>query len=202
MLRVRGEQDRLDPVARAEIERALPAAAHGEVSEGDGRAVDTRNVVGVSLRRRRVVGRDQQLVVRDEARRAVDDVAVVDEEARALEALSQRAAEVPFDPSTVDRDAQQQQPEQHGELVRVAEPTQVGRQLGRPREELVAGTQAFLDPRRRISRLPQEPSQVERGAGALGLGRLGSAGRRDAPEGLHGAPPSGARTTCSSSGRT
>ena len=106
-----------------------------------------RNVVGVSLRCRRVVGRDQQLVVRDEARRAVDDVAVVDEEARVLEALSQRVAEVPLDARTIDRHAQQQQPEQHGELVRVAEPAQVRRQLRRTGKKLVAGTQAFLDPR-------------------------------------------------------
>ena len=170
------------------------------------RATDGRCTPGTwsacRLRGRRVVGRDQQLVVRDEARRAVDDVAVVDEEARALEALSQRAADVPLDARTIDRDAEQQQPEQHGELVRVAEPTQVRRQLGRPGEELVAGTEPFLDPRRGVSGLPQKPGQVERGAGALRLGRIGSAGRWDAPERLHGAAPSGARTTCSSSGRT
>ena len=140
--------------------------------------------------------------MRDEARRAVDDVAVVDEEARAFEALSQRAADVPLDARTIDWHAQQQQPEQHGELVRVAEPTQIRRQLGGSGKKLIAGTQAFLDPRRGVSGLPQEPGQVERGAGAFRHGRIGSAGRWDAPERLHGAAPSGARTTCSSSGRT
>ena len=125
--------------------------------------------------------------MRDEARRAVDDVAVVDEKAGVLEAPPEPAADEPVDARTVDRDAEQQQPQQHRELVRVAEPTQVGRQLAATGEELVARAEPFLDPRRGVSGLSQEPRQLERGACALRLGRAGPAGRRDAPEGLHGA---------------
>ena len=53
VLGVRGEQDRLDPVAGAQVERALARAANGQVRERDRRAVHARHVVGVLLRPRR-----------------------------------------------------------------------------------------------------------------------------------------------------
>ncbi len=94
MLCVGGEQDRLDPVAGAEVERSLAFAANGQVRERDGRTVHARHVICIGLCPTRVVGRDQQLVVRDEARRAVDDFAVLDEQPGAREAgLQPRAHE-------------------------------------------------------------------------------------------------------------
>ena len=94
VLRVRGEQDRLDAVAGAEVEGALAAPAHGQVGEGDGRAVHAGDVVGVRLCGARVVGGDQELVVRDEARGPVDGVPVGDEKAGTLEVLPQLVADV------------------------------------------------------------------------------------------------------------
>ncbi len=73
---MRGEQDRLDPVPGAEVEGALALAANGQVGEGHGWTVHARHVVGVCLGRAGVIRRDQQLVVRNEARRAVDDLRV------------------------------------------------------------------------------------------------------------------------------
>ena len=76
------EEDRLDPVAGAEVERALARAAHGQVSEGDGRPVNARHVVGVLVCGGGVIGCDQQLVVRDDARGAANEVVVRGEQAR------------------------------------------------------------------------------------------------------------------------
>ena len=85
-LGMRCEQDRLDPVAGTEVERMLALAANGQVGESDGRAVDARHVVGVRFRGAGVVGRDEQLVVRNDARSPVDDLRVPDEKPCAGEA--------------------------------------------------------------------------------------------------------------------
>ena len=185
VLCVRGEQDRLDAVAGAEVEGALAAPAHGQVGEGDGRAVHAGYVVGVRLCGARVVGGDQQLVVRDEARRPVDVVPVVDEKPGTLEALPQLVADVLLDAPTGDGDAEQEEAEQHGELVRVAETSQVGRKLGRPGQELVARCEPLLDSQRLVARLPQQPRQLD-GRLRARPGRVGATGRRDAADGLHG----------------
>ena len=50
-LGVGGEQDRLDPVTGAKVERTLALAANGQVRERDRRAVHARHVVGVPFRR-------------------------------------------------------------------------------------------------------------------------------------------------------
>ena len=91
-LGVRGEQDCLDPVAGAKVEGTLALAADGQVGEGDGRAMHAWHMVGVRLCRARMIGRDQQLVVRDEARRPVDDLGVVDEKLGSREARPQLCA--------------------------------------------------------------------------------------------------------------
>ena len=186
MVCVRGQQDRLDAVSGTEVEGALAAPAHGQVGEGDGRSVHAGDVIRVGLRGAGVVGGDQELVVRDEARGPVDDVPVADEEAGGREMLPQLAADVRLDLRTGDGDPEQEEPKQHGELVRVAEPSQVRRQLGRARQELVAGREPLLDPRRLVPRLPQQPRQLDGRSRALCLGRVWAAGRRDAADGLHG----------------
>jgi hypothetical protein len=89
---VRGEQDRLDSVAGAEVEGTLALAANRQVGESDGRAVHARHVVGVCFSCACMIGRDQQLVVRDDPRRAVDDLAVPDEKAGSCEPRSQLCA--------------------------------------------------------------------------------------------------------------
>jgi hypothetical protein len=77
-----------------------------------------------------VVGRDQQLVVRDQPRRPVDDVAVVDEQAGAGDQRTKLLAYELVDPIARDRHAEEEESQQHRELVGGAEPPQVGRQLG------------------------------------------------------------------------
>jgi hypothetical protein len=59
VLRVRREQDRLDPVPSAEVECALTRAAHGEVGERDRRPVHARHVVRVPVRGGAVIRCDQ-----------------------------------------------------------------------------------------------------------------------------------------------
>ena len=202
MLGVRGEQDRLDPVAGAEVEGALALAANGQVGEGDGRAMHARHVVGVRFWRARVIGRDQQLVVRDEAGRPVDDVGVLDEKPGSGEARLQLRAPTSSSTRARDGNAEQEEPEQHGELVRVAEPPQVRRQLGRAREELVAGREPLLDPVRLVAGDPQQPGELDRRSRALGARGVGAPGRGTARTGSTAGRASRARRSCSSSGRT
>ena len=154
MLGVRGEQDRLDPVAGAEVEGLLALAANGQVGECDGRAVHARHVVGVRFCCARMVGRDQQLVVRDESRRPMDDLSVVDEKPGSREARPQLRADEIVESRARDGDAEQEEPQQHGQLVRIAEPPQVRRQLGRAREELVARREPLLDALRLVPGVP------------------------------------------------
>jgi len=89
---VRCQQDRLDPVAGAEVEGTLTLAANRQVGESDGRAVHARHMVSVRFSRARMIGGDQQLVVRDDSRSAVDHLAVVDEEANLREPRPQLRA--------------------------------------------------------------------------------------------------------------
>jgi len=142
---VRGEQDCLDAVTGTKVEGALTLAADGQVREGYGRAMHAWHMVGVCFCSARMIGRDQQLVVRDEARRPVDDLGVLDEKLGSRQARLQLRAHELIESCARDGNAKQEESEKHGQLVRVAEPSQVGRQLGRAREELVAGCQPLLD---------------------------------------------------------
>jgi hypothetical protein len=103
------------------------------------------HMVGVGFCSARMIGRDQQLVVRDEARRPVDDLGVLDEKLGSREARLQLRAHELIEACARDGNAKQEESEKHGQLVRVAESSQVGRQLGRAREELVAGCEPLLD---------------------------------------------------------
>ena len=91
-----------------------------------------------------MVGRDQQLIVRDESRRPVNGVGVVDEARLPRGAPAVRAEEL-VEACAFDGNTEQEQSEQHGQLIRVAEPSQVGRQLGRAGEQLVPGCEPLLD---------------------------------------------------------
>jgi hypothetical protein len=117
VLGVGGEQDRLNPVAGAQVERALAGAADGEVCERDRRSVHAWDVIGMAFRERRMIRCDQQLVVRDDARGAVNDVSVLDEQARCPEALAKSPLEQRLEARAPDRDAEQEEPDEHGEPV-------------------------------------------------------------------------------------
>ena len=83
-----------------------------------------------------------------------------------------------------DGNAEQEEPQQHGQLVRVAEPPQVRRQLGRTREELVARREPLLDPGGLVARDAQQPRELDRGLRALRARRIGPRGRGDGADGL------------------
>jgi hypothetical protein len=127
---MRCEQDRLDPVAGAEVEGMLARATNGQVREGDGRAVNAWHVVAVRFRGAGSIGRDEQLVVGNEARSAVEDVVVLDEKPCTDEEPSELGGDELVDPRTRHGNAEQEEPQQHCEDVRVAEPPEVRRELG------------------------------------------------------------------------
>ena len=85
-----------------------------------------------------------------------------------------------------DGNAEQEESEKHGQLVRVAEPSQVRRQLRRAREELVAGRKPLLDPVRLVARIPKQPDELDRRLRALRARRVGAPGRGDGADWLHG----------------
>ena len=113
-----------------------------------------RDMVGVRFCRTRVVGRDQQFVVRDESRRPVHDVGVVHEQPGSREVRLQLRAHELVESRACDGNTEQEESEQHGQLIRFAEPSQIGRQLGRAGEELVPGREPLLDSVRLVARGP------------------------------------------------
>ena len=129
MLGVGGEQDRLDPISGAEVERALARAARGQVRERDRRTVHAGDVIGLTFGDRGMIRCDQQFVVGDDAGGAVNGLAVLDEQARCPEKLAKGRVEERLDAHARDWDAEQKEPEQHGERVGVAEPAKIRRQL-------------------------------------------------------------------------
>ena len=192
MLGVRGEQDRLDPVAGTEVEGTLALAANGQVGEGDGRTMHARHVVGVGFCAARMIRGDEQLVVRDEACRPVDDLCVLHEQPGSREALPQLRADELVEARARDGNAEHEESEKHGQLVRVAEPSQVRRQLGRAGEELVARREPLLDAVRLVAGVPQQPGELDRRS--AGSPRSAGRGAREgARRGL--APRLGARSS-------
>ena len=203
-LGVRGEQNCLDPVAGAQVEGALALAAHGQVGESDGRTMHARHVVGVRLSGARMIRGDEQLVVRDEACRPVDDLCVLHEQPSSREARPQLRADELVEARARDGNAEHEQSEEHGQLVRVAEPPQVRRELGRASEELVARREPLLDAVRLVAGVPQQPGELDRCSRALRARRVGAPGRGYGADWLHGWALGrvGPRRSCSPSGRT
>jgi hypothetical protein len=136
------------------------------------RPVNTRHVIGVSFGGRGRIGGDQQLVVRHEARGAVDDIVLVEEQSGARETRSKLRTDEFVDACPRDGNSEQKEPEQHGQLVTLAEPPQVRGQLGRPREQLVARSEPLLDARRLVAGAAQQPSELDRGLRVLGARRI------------------------------
>ena len=108
-----------------------------------------------------VIGRDQQLVVRDDARRAANDVVVGDEQSGLREQCAKLLVEQLVDAIARDGNAEQEEPHKDGELVRFAEPAQVGGQLGRAHEQLVAGREPPLDSLRVVAGCAKQPGQLD-----------------------------------------
>jgi hypothetical protein len=75
----------------------------------------------------------------------VYDVSIVDKQAGSHEVHLQLPAHELLEPRAGDGNTEQEESEQHGQLIRVAEPSEVGRQLGRAGEELVPGCEPLLD---------------------------------------------------------
>ena len=142
-----------------------------------------RHVVGVRLSATCVIGRDQQLIVRDEARGSVDELGVLHQQPRSREARPQLRAHELVEAGARDGDTEQEEPEKHGQLVCVAEPSQIRRQLRRARQEVVAGREPLLDPLRLVARIPKEPREVHGRPRALRARGVGSPGRRNGTNG-------------------
>ena len=78
-----------------------------------------------------------------------------------------------------DGNAEQEEPDEQRQLVRVAEPSQVRGQLRRPREELVAGREPLLDLRRFVARGAEQPRELD--AVLQGIRARGIRSRRASP---------------------
>ena len=119
----------------------------------------------------------------------MDAVGPLDEETGSLEAVAQLHAQQPLDALTDDGDAEEEEAEQHGQPIGVAEPPQVGRQLGRACEQVVAGREALLDPVRLVARVQQKARELDRRLRPLHSRGLWAPRRRDGANWLHGSPP-------------
>jgi len=102
---------------------------------------------------------------------------IIDKQSGSRESGAQLVGDELLDALARDGNAEQEEPEKHGQFVGVAEPSQVGRQLGRSRKELVAGREPLLDSVRLVAREPQQPSELDGSLGALDARRVGSRGR-------------------------
>jgi hypothetical protein len=122
------------------------------VSEGDGRPVHARHVVGVPVCGDAVIGGDQQLVVRDDARGAAHKVVGRGEQASFREPRTKLVAEELVDALTRDGNAEQEEPDEHRQLIGVADPMHVRRQLTRSQEKVVARGEPLLDSLRLVAR--------------------------------------------------
>jgi hypothetical protein len=114
----------------------------------------------------------------------VNRLGVLHEQPGAREACPQLCAHELVEARAWDGDAEEKEPEKHGQLVRVAEPSQVGRQLGRAGEELVAGREPVLDWVRLVARDPQQAGKLDGRLRALRPRRIRTPGRRDGTDGL------------------
>jgi hypothetical protein len=146
--------------------------------------VDARHVVRVLLGPAGVVGRDQQLVMGDEPRRGVDKRAVHHEQARTVEVRLQPAPDELLEAGSRDGYAEEEEPEEDGQFVRVAEPAEVGGQLGRAREQVILGPEPALDSLGLVARGAQPASELGGRLQALGARRVGPPGRRDGADWL------------------
>ena len=108
-----------------------------------------------------MIGGDQQLVVRNDARGSANGVALVDEQPGPREPCAKLRADELVETLARDGNAEQEEPDEQRRLVRVAEPSQVCGQLRRSREELVAGREPPLDLRGLVTRGAEQPRELD-----------------------------------------
>jgi hypothetical protein len=99
--------------------------------------------------------------VRDDARRAANRAFVGDEQPGLREQCLKLLVDELVDAIARDGNAEQEEPDEQRQLVRLAEPAQVGGQLGRPHEELVPGREPPLDSFRVVAGCAKQPSQLD-----------------------------------------
>ena len=162
---VAGEQERLDPVPGADVERALDRLPDRQVRERGGRPVDARDAVrSLDVE---PVGCDQEVVVRDDAHEPAQ---------RAVASLGEPASTSSSASSPGGTGvAEQQERDQHREAVGLGrEPAPVHLEVDVREDRLAARVQAPRDPGAGVpggrEHLPQ-PRRACRRAGGEG-GRL------------------------------
>jgi hypothetical protein len=159
---VRREHQRLDAVARADVERALDSPAHRQRRQHDRRPVHRRHVVG-RCAAVRPIGRDHEPVVRDEPYGGRDRPAPLLDETERVQ-VAQRVAEGALAVRDVDSQAEHEETEQVRERALVAvEPADVDREVA-AREQHLARVQPALDAVAVEARLAQKrPHRLQRG---------------------------------------
>ena len=157
VLDVRPHEDRLDAVARAEVEAALHWGADGEARERHRRAMHTGYVVVRRFlpRDQPQVRRDDELVVRHEPHERAHDIAVATHDAHLLSCLERERRERLAHEIGRYRDVEDEELDERAERSAVAQPAKVHRDVARAREDLV------LRAERRADRLTGERRTIE-----------------------------------------
>ena len=150
LTRVAREQQRLDPVPGAEIERTVDRLADGQVGEHSRRSMDACDAVRVLDVE--PIGRDQEVVVRDDAGEPVQQAVTLFGEP----CLDQQRRELVRRRGV----AEEEERDQEGEAVgHGSEPAPVDLQIDVREDRLAARVQAARDPGARVARrrelLPQ-----------------------------------------------
>jgi hypothetical protein len=114
----------------------------------------------------------------------VNEIAVLHEESRAGEHRTKAGLHELVHARPCDRHAEEEEPQEHRELVRLAEAAQVGRQLRRPCQQLLAGRQPLLDPVAVVAGATQPPREVDALLDAWRARRNRPLGRSDGADGL------------------
>ncbi len=167
-LRVPRGEERLDPAAGAEVERAGARPPDRELRERDRRRLDPRDVVVRDLAAALgpAVGRDDVVAVRDEPHARPRRPAVERDEPERREPFGREPGRV-REPLRRHVGPEEEQACEGREAVVALEPAQVRRGVGRTRREL-AGAEPLLDPlgreARPVERRPERPQRVPVGA--------------------------------------
>ena len=114
----------------------------------------------------------------------MDEVAVPHEQGHAGERRTKPCVHELVHARPCNRHAEEKEPQEHRELVRVAEPAQIGRQLRRPRQQLLSGREPLLDPVAVVAGGTEPAREVDALVDARGARRVRPPGRSDGADGL------------------